>query len=68
MEELDRVSDSRELAEALEKSSSVTLEQKNQLNELLSGATPDMDALAEALADVEADNERRKTCCSEFPR
>ena len=61
MEELDRVSDSRELAEALEKSTSVTLEQKNQLNELLSDATPDMDALAEALADVEPDNERRKT-------
>jgi len=61
MEELDRVSDSHELAEALEKSSAVTLEQKSQLNELLSDATPDMDALAEALADVEPDNERRKT-------
>ncbi len=61
MDELDRVSDSRELAEALEKSSSITLEQKSQLGELLSDAMPDMDALAEALADAEPDNERRKT-------
>jgi hypothetical protein len=61
MDELDRVSDSRELAEALEKSSSITLEQKNQLNELLSDAMPDMEALADALADAEPDNERRKT-------
>ena len=61
MEELDRVSDSRELAEALEKSSSITLEQKNQLNELLSDAMPDMEALADALVDAEPDDERRKT-------
>lgn len=61
MEELDRVSDSPELASALEKSCSATLEQKSQLNELLSDATPDMAVLAEVLADVEPDNERRKT-------
>ncbi len=61
MDELERVSDSRELAEALEKSSSITLEQKSQLNELLSDAMPDMEALTEALADAEPDNERRKT-------
>lgn len=61
MDELERVSDSRELASALEKSSSVTLDQKSQLNELLSDSLPDMDALNEALADVEPDNERRKT-------
>jgi hypothetical protein len=61
MDELDRVSDSRELAEALEKSSSITLDQKNQLNELLSDAMPDMQALADAVADAEPDNERRKT-------
>jgi len=61
MDELERVSDSRELAEALEKSSSITLEQKSQLNELLSDAMPDMQALTEALADAEPDNERRKT-------
>ncbi len=61
MDELDRVSDSRELAVALEKSTSITLEQKSQLNELLSDAMPDMEALADALADAEPDNERRKT-------
>jgi hypothetical protein len=61
MDELERVSDSRELAEALEKSSSITLEQKSQLNELLSDAMPNMEALTEALADAEPDNERRKT-------
>jgi hypothetical protein len=61
MDELDRVSDSRELAEALEKSSSVTLEQKSQLQELLSDAMPDMAALTDALAEAEPDNERRKT-------
>jgi hypothetical protein len=61
MDELDRVSDSRELAEALEKSTSITLDQKSQLNELLSDAMPDMEALADALADAEPDNERRKT-------
>ena len=61
MDELERVSDSRELAEALEKSSSITLEQKSQLHELLSDAMPDMEALTEALADAEPDNERRKT-------
>ena len=61
MEELDRVSDSKELASELEKSTSVTLEQKGQLNELLSDATPDVAALEEALVDAEPDNERRKT-------
>jgi len=61
MEELDRVSDSKELAAALEKSSSVTAEQKGQLNELLSDATPDVAALEEALVEAEPDNERRKT-------
>jgi hypothetical protein len=61
MDELERVSDSRDLAEALEKSSSVTLEQKSQLHELLSDSMPDMEALTEALADAEPDNERRKT-------
>lgn len=61
MEELDRVSDSKELASELEKSTSVTLEQKGQLKELLSDTTPDVAALEEALVDAEPDNERRKT-------
>jgi len=61
MDELDRVSDSRELALALEKSSSVTLEQKSQLTELLSDATPDVGALAKVLEEAEPDNDRRRT-------
>jgi hypothetical protein len=61
MDELERVVDSRDLVSALEKSSSVTLEQKAQLNELLSDATPDEAALALAAEDLEMDEERRKT-------
>src|SRR5437660_1095993 len=61
MDELERVSDSRELAAALEKSTSITLEQKLQLNELLSDALPDPKVLAEIALDAEPDEERRKT-------
>src|SRR5262249_50675299 len=42
-------------------SSSVTLEQKTQLNELLSDATPDVQALALAAQDLEMDEGKRKT-------
>ena len=69
MDELDRVSDSRELAQALEKSSSVTLEQKTQLSELLSDAMPDMAVLEEALAGGRAgQRDDAKRCCNRFPR
>ena len=61
MDELERVSDSKELAAALEKSTSVTFEQKIQLNELLSDALPDQELLAEVAAEAEPDPERRKT-------
>jgi hypothetical protein len=61
MDELERVVDSKDLVSALAKSSSVTLEQKVQLNELLSDETPDEAALALAAADLEMDEERRKT-------
>jgi len=61
MDELERVVDSKDLVSALEKSSSVTLEQKAQLNELLSDETPDEAALQLAAADLEMDEERRKT-------
>jgi hypothetical protein len=61
MDELERVVDSRDLVSALEKSSSVTLEQKAQLNELLSDETPDVAALTLAAEDLEMDEERRKT-------
>jgi len=61
MDELERVVDSRDLVSALERSSSVTLEQKAQLNELLSDETPDEAALALAVEDLELDEDRRKT-------
>ncbi len=61
MDELERVSDSKELAAALEKSTSATFEQKIQLNELLSDALPDPELLAEVAAEAEPDPERRKT-------
>ena len=61
MDELERVVDSRELVSALEKSSSVTLEQKAQLNELLSDEKLDEATLALAAQDLEMDEERRKT-------
>lgn len=61
MDELERVVDSRELVSALEKSSSVTLEQKAQLNELLSDEKLDEATLALAAQDLEMDEARRKT-------
>jgi hypothetical protein len=61
MDELERVVDSRDLVSALEKSSSVTLEQKAQLNELLSDEKPDQAALAVAFEDLEMDEDKRKT-------
>jgi hypothetical protein len=61
MEELERVVDSRELVSALEKSSSVTIEQKAQLNELLSDEKPDEGALALAVEDLQMDEDKRKT-------
>ena len=62
MEELDRISESPALASALEQSSSVTMEQKNQLKELHGPSNPiDEAALAEAAAAVESDLARRQT-------
>jgi hypothetical protein len=61
MDELERVVDSRELVSALEQSTSVTLEQKAQLNELLSDEKPDEAALALAVEDLEMDEDKRKT-------
>jgi len=62
MEELDRVSESPTLASALEQSSSVTIEQKNQLKELHGPGNPiDEAALAEAAAAVESDLAKRQT-------
>jgi hypothetical protein len=61
MDELDRICDSRELTAALEKSSSVTMEQRIQLKELLSDALPDPEVLKDAALDAEPDAEKRKT-------
>ena len=60
MEELDRVSDSPALAAALEHSSSITPEQKQQLHELM-GSAIDEKALAEAAAEAEPDIAKRQT-------
>lgn len=62
MEELDRISESPALASALEQSSSVTIEQRNQLKELHGPGNPiDEAALAEAAAAAESDLARRQT-------
>lgn len=62
MEELDRISESPALASALEHSSSLTAEQKNQLHELHGPGNPiDEAALAEAAAAAEPDAARRQT-------
>jgi hypothetical protein len=62
MEELDRVSESAALASALEQSSSLTIDQKNQLHELHGPSNPmDEAALAEAAAAAESDLARRQT-------
>jgi hypothetical protein len=62
MEELDRISESPALASALEHSTSVTVEQKNQLRELHGPGNPiDEAALAEAAAAAEPDAARRQT-------
>jgi hypothetical protein len=62
MEELDRVSESPALASALEHSTSLTVDQKNQLHEIHGpGAPIDEAALAEAAAAAEPDAARRQT-------
>jgi len=62
MEELDRVSESAALASALEHSTLLTVDQKNQLHEIHGpGAPMDEAALAEAAAAAEPDAARRQT-------
>lgn len=62
MEELERVSESPVLAAALEHSTSVTADQKNQLQELRGDAAPiDEATLAEAVAEAEPDAAKRQT-------
>jgi hypothetical protein len=61
MEELERVSESPALAGALEHSTNISLDQKNQLVELRGDAPIDEAALAEAAAIAEPDPGRRVT-------
>jgi hypothetical protein len=62
MEELDRISESPALAAALEHSTSLTVDQKNQLHELHGPDNLiDEAALAEAAAAAESDLARRQT-------
>ena len=62
MEELERVSESPALAAALEHSTSLTIEQRNQLHELHGPGNPiDEATLAEAAAAAEPDQARRQT-------
>jgi hypothetical protein len=69
MEELERVSESPALAAALEHSSSLTVDQKNQLHELHGpGNTIDEAALAEAAAAVEPDVVRRQTLIQQLAK
>jgi hypothetical protein len=60
LEELDRVSESSTLATALQQSSNLTDDQKNQLNELRSSGI-DQAVLAEAAAEAEPDFAKRQT-------
>jgi hypothetical protein len=69
MEELERVSESPALAAALEHSSSLTVDQKNQLRELHGPGNPiDEAALAEAAAAVEPDVVRRQTLIQQLAK
>jgi hypothetical protein len=62
MEEMERVSESQALASALEHSTSLTVDQKNQLHEIHGPGVPvDVGALAEAAAAAEPDAGRRQT-------
>jgi hypothetical protein len=61
MEDLGRVSESPALAAALAQTSSLTADQKNLLQELLSDAQMDESALAEAAAEAEPDAAKRQT-------
>jgi len=62
MEELERVSESPALAAALEHSTSLTADQKNQLRELYGEGIPlDEAAIAEAAAAAEPDVVKRQT-------
>lgn len=68
MEELDRVSASHSLAEALEKSPHLTADHKNVLQELRSAALLDPARLAEVAEEAEPDPVRRQTLLQQISR
>jgi hypothetical protein len=69
MDELERVSESPALAAALEHSTSLTADQKNQLHELHGPDNPiDEAALAEAAAAAEPDVARRQTLIQQLAK
>lgn len=61
MQDLDRLSSNRPLVSALVVSPSLTAEQRQQLEELLSDKAESESAFAKAVADVDATDERRST-------
>jgi hypothetical protein len=61
MQDLDRLSSNRPLVSALMGSSSLTVEQRQQLEELLADKVAAQSALAEAVSDVDITNEQRTT-------
>src|SRR5690242_15157879 len=61
MQDLDRLSSNRALVAALMGSSSLTVEQHQQLEELLADKAEDQSAFAEAVGDVDITSEQRAT-------
>jgi hypothetical protein len=61
MQDLDKLSSNRSLAGALAQSSSLTAEQRQQLEELLADKPESESAFAEAVAAIDATNEQRVT-------
>jgi hypothetical protein len=61
MQDLDRLSSNRTLVAALGRSSSLTAEQRQQLQELLADKAESESAFAEAVADVDTTTEHRAT-------
>jgi hypothetical protein len=69
MDELDRVSASHVLAAALERSATLTADQKNTLHELGSAVVPDdLKHLADAAAEAEPDAQRRQTLLQQISK
>jgi hypothetical protein len=61
MQDLDRLSSNRTLVSALARSSSLTAEQRHQLEELLADKAESESAFADAVADIDTTSEARAT-------